>query len=767
MATFIPNVQDVLPDVKMFTPDFGFIDKMMKRKEAQYEEGFAQLNNQYNLINRDVTNPYNAKTRDEFLKTAKTNLKDLSAMDLSDPSNVSMAGQVFKPFYDNKFVIGDQALTSYWKDQEGIADSLRIKDGGKYFSIDNLKYIQMQKAEFSKADPSSVGEYMANKRGYTPYYDYSEEMKQALKDFKPSHTKLISQKGMYIKTTENESYNAIELQKYLNATLSDKAKQQMRIEGTVRLGNDTNFLMNAYMQSEGTKIPDITKMIDDIDAKLKVETDPAVITQLKQNKEYYNDQRTEIGNNVKSIRGGDMSFLKKNAEALAFKPYMSGIVDKYALGAAHEVKFETIGFDDVQMMYYRENAADARQERSLAHSDKQKAEDRQWELYKLKLGKLGDETMYPTGPLDLKAEDLTVGGAQKELVDAKANFQNDLLALTTYVANMKHMSVADLKGATGAAFINAYIKANPNDKVVQSYNTKMALLQEAQESVAAINNKALVSTRNILGDDGFVKFVNYKNALAKNGGNQALAIKASGVTPAIIEKATTQINNFLKPDNTLVAQGIPGFMYGEDTDIYKKLKGWAANGIDASLISGIRLYPSLKNANDLAVAVRIQGPKAIESLNDPKTQAGILDRYKSIYNGASVKWNAATNSVIIKGLNKEFVDRFDPARNIPPADRKRLGRLLDWPLGPNNSYNTTLVRQDGGSGTGAGDGKNRVLTIQKLQPPGEGAAPIYSIFIDNKAVEGNSYSSIYDAVANGDFIIKNNKTSDLDASLKQ
>lgn len=770
MATFIPNVQDVLPDVKMFTPDFGFIDKMMKRKEAQYEEGFAQLNNQYNLINRDVTNPHNAKVRDEFLKTAKANLQDLSAMDLSDPSNVSQAGQVFKPFYNNKFVIGDQALTSYWKDQEGIADSLRIKDGGKYFSADNLRYIQMQRDEFSKADPSSVNEYMANKRAYNPYYDYSEEIKQALKDFKPSHTKLIKQNGMYIKTTENESWNAIELQKYLNATLSDKAKQQMRIEGAVRLGGDSNFLMNSYMESEGSKIPDLTKLLDDIDAKLSVEKDPAVIAQLKQNKSYYTDQRTEITNNVKSIKGGDMSFLKKNAEALAFKPYMSAIINKYAVGASHEVKFETIGFDDVQMMYYREAQQDRRQRESLAHSDKQKAEDRAFEIYKLKFGKMEDEKMMPTGGLNMDAKDLTIGGAKLELKDAEVAFQNQFLTLTAYVAKQNNLSMADMKGEKGAALVNAYRRAHPDDLIVKGFNEKSDVLSEARENIKGIENRAIMSTRNILGDAKFVKYVTYKNALSKNGGNIAQAMQASGIDQATLSIANSQYDNFLKPGNTLIATSAPGFFYNKTSNINKELEGWFETDIGKGLVGGVKIYPSLKDPNQLGVAVKVDFPNTKEgaamkkTYDDPKTQGPIIDNLKNAYNGANVVWNSAASSFIIKGLSQEFTSRFDPARDIPVADRIRLDRLQKQPLPPNGSYGTNLVRVDGGTGGGVG-GKKRILTIEKFVGDGANAPTVFNVKIDNRIVPGYSYSSIYDAVANGTFIIENNTSADLDASL--
>jgi hypothetical protein len=111
MATFIPNVTDVFPEPSLFTPDFAFMDKMLQRRKAMYDQGFAQVNSAYNYINRETTNPYNTKVKDQFLRQAKDNLKNLSSMDLSQFQNVEAANSVFGPFQNNTDVIGDQAYS--------------------------------------------------------------------------------------------------------------------------------------------------------------------------------------------------------------------------------------------------------------------------------------------------------------------------------------------------------------------------------------------------------------------------------------------------------------------------------------------------------------------------------------------------------------------------------------------------------------------------------------------------------------------------------
>ena len=330
---------------------------MLKRKEAQYEKGFAQLNNQYSNINRAVTHDFYGKQRDQFLNDAKVNLKNLSAMDLSDPQNVREATNVFKPIYSNTGLLADQALTAHWNKQLSLGESLRLKDGGKEYSEDNMNYIRLQMQAYKNDDPSTVTDYYSQKRSYNPYYDYNKEVAEAMKEFKPSHTKLQQINGMWIVTSEDKSYTQLELQKYLNGVLSDKAKQQMRIEGAVRLGTNENFLMNEYINNEGAKVPQIGELVDKIDAQLKTEKDPNIIAQLKANKEYYEDQKTEINNNLKSIRSGDMSFLKKNSEALAFRVYYDQVVNKKVDAFEHKDISQTYDINQVAKMYW-ENEQD-------------------------------------------------------------------------------------------------------------------------------------------------------------------------------------------------------------------------------------------------------------------------------------------------------------------------------------------------------------------------------------------------------------------------
>lgn len=376
MATYLPNVTDVLPSPALYTPDFSFLDTMLRRRQALYEQGFAQVNSQYNFVNRNVTNPYSVNVRDEFLAQARKNLKNLALMDLSQQQNVKAARSVFDPFVKNQPVLMDMAYTAHMDQQENIAESFRLKDGGKEFSEDNLNYLRQQRAAFANDDISSVGNYYANRRSYNPYYDYYKEIQEKMKDFKPSTYKIDRINGLYKITRDDKSWREAEVSEYLNGVLSDKAKQQMRIEAQVRFGNNPEALSGAYKQVAEQQREMNAYNIGLIDKKLLLSKDPNIINQLKTKKQQLEDNNREIDGNLQNIAKGDLSYIKNNSEKLSSAIYFNGKLSGFVKSFAHDDITTSIDADQVGLSLMKEDRADARQTRAFAHAEKLK----KWEL---------------------------------------------------------------------------------------------------------------------------------------------------------------------------------------------------------------------------------------------------------------------------------------------------------------------------------------------------------------------------------------------------
>lgn len=759
MATFIPNVTDVFPQPRLYTPDFSFIDKMLKRKEAQYEQGFAQLNNQYSNINRAVTHDFYGKQRDQFLNDAKVNLKNLSAMDLSDPQNVREATNVFKPIYSNTGLLADQALTAHWNKQLSLGESLRLKDGGKEYSEDNMNYIKLQMQAYKNDDPSTVTDYYSQKKSYTPYYDYHKEVQDAMKDFKPSHTKLQEINGMWMVTSENQSWTNLELQKYLNGVLSDKAKQQMRIEGAVRLGTNENFLMNEYANTEGAKIPEIGKLIDKIDAQLKTEKDPNIIAQLKANKDYYDDQRTEISNNLKNIRSGDMSFLKKNAEALAFRVYYDQVVGKKVNAFEHKDMSQTYDINQVAKMYweneqdwakliYKEDRADQRDLK------KAKIEAMKGITDPITVERSGEE-------INTSLDALNQTLKQDEQANATA-YEN----LKDVIANANKISRADLKGDYGLQLWNKYIQDHPKDKFVVAYmdgrekiaSTKLYIQGYKKNEDAYVRdqigaqNYENLQKYNALVNQLNTEVQNNKNA-AQSGGKfdqsklymiptlvaaQKLGLDAKQMTD--FKKMEIQLRKgYNSEKHRLSVKNQTGFTLGAEDPRTKAIMSKIAGGgiLEATDVIGGPQY--FYSADGKTSSVSFAANSKSENFKTPEAAQIYINRLKARLGVGADKnidivFNPLTYTIDFKGMASRIAPELDPYNMVPPKHRDVLKSVenFDPEIGgysPDNPFRMDDV-----------DGRPHFVNIKKYKPGG-GEPTSYNISIDGRIVDGRHFDN--------------------------
>ena len=125
MATYLQGVTDYIPDYQPFQPDLNFYANLLQTKQTQYDTNWNALNNLYGqLYGADLTHDQNIKKKDEVLKQIDFNLKRVSGLDLSLEQNVNQAMQVFRPFYEDKYLIKDMAYTKNWKNTYSNAQAL-------------------------------------------------------------------------------------------------------------------------------------------------------------------------------------------------------------------------------------------------------------------------------------------------------------------------------------------------------------------------------------------------------------------------------------------------------------------------------------------------------------------------------------------------------------------------------------------------------------------------------------------------------------------
>ena len=363
MATYLPGVTDSFPAPALYTPDFSFMDNMLRRRSAMYEQGFDQLSKQYQFINGRLTNTKNQEFRDAYMKQAFNSLKNLSSVDLSQTQNVKNAMGVFRPFYDNENVLADMAYSRHMAQQESFAESERLSGTANDAS---LTLLRRQMNEFAKSDPSASKSFFANRRSYDKYYDWNKEWADAMKEFKPSTSKIDYQNGYYINTVKDASYYPAEIRRYMDARLSAQAKKQMRLESEAAYADNPDFLTNTYVSASKDEIRDYKHNIEQINKDLLTEKDPEKISLLKEEKQMYEKNIADNQDRISKLEKGDNQFIKDNAVGIAFSIYYNQQLDKKSKGYAHKDIESTLKDDQVKLAFMKEDRQDARQTRELS-----------------------------------------------------------------------------------------------------------------------------------------------------------------------------------------------------------------------------------------------------------------------------------------------------------------------------------------------------------------------------------------------------------------
>lgn len=231
MATYLQGVTDYIPDYQPFQPDLNFYANVLQTKQNQYDTNYKAINNLYGqLYNSDLTHGDNVKKKSELLKQIDFNLKRVSGLDLSLEQNVEQATQVFKPFYQDQYLMKDMAWTKNWNNTYSAAQSLQNSQDEKrraeYWDT-GIKELQYRKEEFRNADLEktlSIGNAQ-----YTPEVKVSKLYGDLIDKADLSFvTNLPDASGMYMVKQKNGQLVLPSLQKLLISEYVSNSALQKR-----------------------------------------------------------------------------------------------------------------------------------------------------------------------------------------------------------------------------------------------------------------------------------------------------------------------------------------------------------------------------------------------------------------------------------------------------------------------------------------------------------------------------------------------------------
>lgn len=216
-------------------------DRILNDEAKKYTQD--KINSYKGYLNNNLA--YADLTDDAVMKTADTRLLDVTN-DMNIVNWVSKSGATSKEL--NRI------------------DDLKKKGDARYDQLhENSFLLDVNAMKTAKMDEGLNMPTPA----YTDFYDADKEKQQLIKDFKPNHIKYTKKlPGGYLMDIEDQSVYQEQLQAYLEANLSDKAKRELAFRGEYEYKG--GFLYEKDDTRKSNYLNNITKQyIGAIDASIK------------------------------------------------------------------------------------------------------------------------------------------------------------------------------------------------------------------------------------------------------------------------------------------------------------------------------------------------------------------------------------------------------------------------------------------------------------------------------------------------------------------
>jgi hypothetical protein len=250
MAQYLPYINPVSPEPVLYQPDWGMIGNALQKKDYQFQQGIGQARQAYNsVLNAPLSDPSNVAVRDQYVKDAKEKLKNLASADFSLPENVQAAENVFSPFWQDQFILKDQATTTWYQTQQqklaGWRDSTDPKVRGMYSPILE-QYLNngLYKLQSAGRNPEQYAKVQRREAvPFTNIQDYLQDMAGKEKD--KLEIKWDSPEGPYLVSAINGEKSLKKFSTWAQGMLSNNFDEQFKITGQVEAENIENSIRHS------------------------------------------------------------------------------------------------------------------------------------------------------------------------------------------------------------------------------------------------------------------------------------------------------------------------------------------------------------------------------------------------------------------------------------------------------------------------------------------------------------------------------------------
>ena len=246
MANFVQGDGSPIANIQPWTPDWSFLENVYGVTQQRYDRGFNMVKNLYNsVLNGKVTNSQNAEFRNIVFQKLQGSLRNVSALDLSDPTNVAKAQDLLDPITEDKDLAYDMYATKHHDGQKQIMDRYKNSTDEKerkLYSDYSKMDIAYAEDDLRKAKRGDGSIQAVQPRDFTPFEDVNEYLNKAAKDADLKITAAES-KGGYILTYTNGERAEKPFSEWAAAQMGTRFDRQFQVMGRVKAENEIRGLM--------------------------------------------------------------------------------------------------------------------------------------------------------------------------------------------------------------------------------------------------------------------------------------------------------------------------------------------------------------------------------------------------------------------------------------------------------------------------------------------------------------------------------------------
>ena len=257
-ASYLRNNDYSVEQFKPYELPYNATLNEIATKTAYWQQGAARIKQTLDAtLGLDPQYSQNKEYLKDFVDKANVQLTKAAKSDLSQQDNVGAAIGIFKPLYDtsnpfNANLLIDSQTNDFYKKQSQLADASRTTNGGKNWSKSNQFYMDSGYAKYLKdakdGNTNTIQDNWQNKKGFIPYYDYSDDLKQAIKNCHQDGAETTSVNAnsfLYFQTTGGTGISADKMQNCVQF-LPPQAKQQIGIDSYQHYYGNPEGLLNDY-----------------------------------------------------------------------------------------------------------------------------------------------------------------------------------------------------------------------------------------------------------------------------------------------------------------------------------------------------------------------------------------------------------------------------------------------------------------------------------------------------------------------------------------